>query len=61
MDELSLKFTSADANTNYINTTNVLLCESFFRTVVFLNSYAFVAAAKMKVSVILLKASHRHS
>lgn len=60
MDELLLKFTQADAKSNYINKTNVLLCESFFRTVVFLN-YHFVAAATMKVSVILLIASHRHS
>lgn len=35
MDELLLKFTYADAKSNYINTTNVLLCESFFRSCFF--------------------------
>lgn len=61
MDELLLKFTQADAKTNYINTTNVLLCESFFGTVVFFSYHAFAAAAKMKVSMILLIVSQRHS
>lgn len=65
MDELRLKFTEAVAKSNYINTTIVLPCESFFRTVVFSNYRVFVPAAKMKVSLIMLIATDilkiRHS
>lgn len=49
-----LKFTEAVAKSNYINTTIVPLCESFFKTVVFTNYHVFVAAAEMKVSLIML-------
>lgn len=49
-----LKFTEAVAKSNYINTTIVPLCESFFKTVVFTNYRVFVAAAEMKVSLIML-------
>lgn len=54
MDELQLKFTEAVAKSNYINTTIVPLCESFFKTVMFSNYHVFVAADKMKVSLIVL-------
>lgn len=49
-----LKFTEAVAKSNYINTTIVPLCESFFKTVIFTNYHVFVAAAEMKVSLIML-------
>lgn len=54
MDELQLKSTEAVAKSNYINMTIVPLCESFFKTVVFSNYHVFVAAAKTKVSLIVL-------
>lgn len=44
MDELQLKFTEAVAKSNYINTTIVPLCESFFKTVVFFKLSCFCSS-----------------